>query len=318
MKINFVFAIIFVFNACNLEEDKSSSGNTLAGKRDGVLIIEKLDSIVFTCDYLGEKPPGKIPKIFAPKIISTNDLHSSLYFSPDGNELYYSRLTSNGDPSGVLCKRKVNGIWEEPILIPNTEKALTPFLSVDGNKLFCSLPSDLYVFYKSTNGWGHPENLGEEINFQKRQDGISESSFGTIFYTAMFGSNDGIYYAECINYTYQSPKKLITGLPANPATGYPYIAPDESYLIFASRVQGGFGASDLYIMFKTENGKWSQAINMGKNINTSNSESFSNVTPDGKYLFFNSNRISVVNSIVPNHFYGNIYWIDAIIIDELR
>ena len=269
-------------------------------------------------DYLGEVPPGRIPKIFAPNLLSTNDLHSSLYFSPDGKEMYYTRLPSGGDLSGVFCRKQVDGKWVEVETIPNTENSLTPFLSHDGERLFLSKPTRLHVMKRTTAGWGEPIDLGDEINFQKRQDGISEAISGNIYYTSMFGQNDGTYIAKYSGDEYLKPEKIKFGLADDPATGYPYIAPDESYLILSSRVAGGYGASDLYIMFKNADGTWKQAINMGKTINTKDCESFPSVTPDGKYLFFNSNSISEVNSIVPGHFYCNIYWVDAQIIEELR
>jgi len=71
-------------------------------------------------------------------------------------------------------------------------------------------------------------------------------------------------------------------------------------------------------MFKDSEGNWTKAINMGKTINTKDCESFPYVTPDGKYFFFNSNRISKINSTVPSHFYGNIFWVKADIIHQLK
>ena len=41
--------------------------------------------------YLGQKPPGMIPEIFAPGIVSTDFYnHSSVTMSPDGNEIYWA------------------------------------------------------------------------------------------------------------------------------------------------------------------------------------------------------------------------------------
>lgn len=41
-------------------------------------------------DYLGQTPPDDTPVVFAPGIVSTDDLeHSPAIFSPDGNEVYW-------------------------------------------------------------------------------------------------------------------------------------------------------------------------------------------------------------------------------------
>jgi Tol biopolymer transport system component len=98
-----------------------------------------------------------------------------------------------------------------------------------------------------------------------------------------------------------------------------YIAPDESYFIFCSFRKGGFGSGDLYVCFKEKNGSWSKPINMGDKINTNLNERFPNVTPDGKYLFFNSTKkIQGAASDSPGNGYGDMYWISAKIIDELK
>ena len=66
--------------------------------------------------------------------------------------------------------------------------------------------------------------------------------------------------------------------------------------------------SDLYICFNDGFGNWSKAKNMGNMINTRAPENCAYVTPDGKYLFFNSGR---------NGNY-DIYWVDAGIIETLK
>jgi hypothetical protein len=99
----------------------------------------------------------------------------------------------------------------------------------------------------------------------------------------------------------------------------PFIAPDESYFIFCSFRKGGFGSGDLYISFKQADGSWGDVINMGDRINTDLNKRFPIVTPDGKYLFFNSTRkIAGAGANEPGNGAGDVYWIAAKIIEELR
>ena len=53
-----------------------------------------------------------------------------------------------------------------------------------------------------------------------------------------------------------------------------------------------------------QDGAWCEIINMGNSINTDGNERFPNLTPDGKYFFFNRT--------------GDVYWVDAKIIDKLK
>jgi len=304
--------------ACTNQSNKKRNTENINLVSDTTKVVEIKDSLVFECDYMGEIPPENEPILFAPGLVSTGDLHSSVYFTPDGKEIYYTRLSPKGAYSGVIMRSNIDGNWSDETMIPATEDALTPFISLDGKRLFCSLPRTLFVMNRNGDVWGEPKNLGKEINFQERQDGLSESRNGTIYYTTMFGENDGTYSSKYIDGKYQTPEKLETGLTGKFKGGYPYIAPDEGYIILQARQSKGFGAQDLYIMFKKEDSSWTKAINMGAKINTKASESFPYVTPDGKYFFFNSNRISKINSKVPSHFYGNIYWVKADIIHQLK
>ena len=92
-----------------------------------------------------------------------------------------------------------------------------------------------------------------------------------------------------------------------------FIAANESYMIVSCRDEEGKlgnGLLDLYILFKKAEGSWTRALNMGKEINTGAGENCPQVSPDGKYLFFNRYN--------PEIKIGNMYWMDAKIIEKLK
>lgn len=53
---------------------------------------QQKDFPVLKGPFLGQKPPGDVPELFMPGIISNCDLHSSVYFSADGKEVCFSKL----------------------------------------------------------------------------------------------------------------------------------------------------------------------------------------------------------------------------------
>jgi hypothetical protein len=59
-------------------------------------------------------------------------------------------------------------------------------------------------------------------------------------------------------------------------------------IYFASNRKGGFGGTDIYMCKLLPTTKWSEAKNMGKEINTIYDEDFPNLSPDGKTLYFSS------------------------------
>ncbi len=67
---------------------------------------------------------------------------------------------------------------------------------------------------------------------------------------------------------------------------------DGTIIYFASNRKGGFGGTDLYLCRKLPNGKWGEAQNLGKDVNTNNDEDFPNLSPDGKSIYFSSKGLS--------------------------
>ncbi len=70
----------------------------------------------------------------------------------------------------------------------------------------------------------------------------------------------------------------------------PFIAPDESYIIFAGTgLPESRGAYDLYVSFRRESA-WTKPVNLGDTINSAGWDFCPKVSPDGKWFFFTSNR----------------------------
>ncbi len=87
---------------------------------------------------------------------------------------------------------------------------------------------------------------------------------------------------------------------------HPAVSPDESFLVFDSE-RGGDAEnedSDLYVCFRTPEGDWSDAVNLGPDINTDSDQSIPRLSPDGRYLFFSRDR--------------DIYWVSVEAIERLR
>jgi Tol biopolymer transport system component len=113
--------------------------------------------------------------------------------------------------------------------------------------------------------------------------------------------------------------------------GDPYVSPDGKMMIFMSwGREDDLGGGDLYISFK-QDGEWSKAKNLGPKINSNQFEYCPMMSPDGKYFFWTSYRTSNYNSPNPRGYQalesrlsgtdnglGNVYWIDAKVLEEFR
>lgn len=280
--------------------------------------------------YLGQKPPGMTATIFAQGIVSTDSIeHSSPAFSPDGKTVLWTKIYS-GKPSFLVEMRMENGTWTYPSR-PSFSSAgaddFYPSFSADGRELFFSsrrpLPpgypknDDMWIWEVETKpkGWGQPRPLDSTV-MKGFEYAHSVSKYGTIFFSSRRrGSRDfDIYFASRKHNRFQPPVILPDGINTVGYEDGPFIASDESYLIFESqRPESIDGSIDLFICFKQKDGRWGKPENMGPQVNTKYSERFARVSPDGKYLFFGSNRRQLTDNL-----YFDIYWIDAGIIRQLK
>ena len=90
-----------------------------------------------TIDYFGQTSPGDSAVIFAPGIISLPGRNEiNITFSPDGSEVYYSAVNSDGSDEGVYYKKRVNKTWTEQVKEPIFDGFRFPRFSAGGNKLY--------------------------------------------------------------------------------------------------------------------------------------------------------------------------------------
>ena len=108
---------------------------------------------------------------------------------------------------------------------------------------------------------------------------------------------------------------------------WPFIAPDESYLLFES------DEGKICMSFRGKDNTWSAPISMEKELGTLRSQDrFPLLSFDGKYLFFVSSRrigneffdskLSLPEikkqALTIGNGFGDIYWVDAKVIEELK
>jgi len=293
------------------------------------LFSQQNDFPKLTGPYLGQTPPGMTPEIFAPGIVSTNLEHSAAMFTLDGKEVWFGRLF----PNRIYYMEEINEIWSEPKIAPFCDNFnyLYPGLTQDGLRIFFSsdLPIEQYDKHKTRGerhiwmvertsvGWTVPKRLGDNINFSNRNSFGSIVNEGNLYFSARVkGMSTEIFCINLVDCSHAVPKNL-TVINSPEPEHCPFVSPDEKYLIFSS-FRGGHGRSDLFISFRNSDGTWNKPRNMGPTINSAYKDEYPYVTSDGKYLFFNSNRPSNLNQKPIEDGPGNIYWIDARIIEELK
>jgi hypothetical protein len=193
-----------------------------------------------------------------------------------------------------------------------------PYFSPDDHRIYFNNKSNSPGFVeKQGNRWSESKNLDLVARFPELKYAFFSTIAlnGTIYfmgYSEGQWNNAGIYRAELINGVYARPELLPPGIntPGEIRNWTPFIAPDESYLIFCStRGLPKNDQGDLYICFRQPYGSWTDPVSFGAPINTDQMERFSAVSPDGRYLFFTRDTPG---------YDEDVYWVSAKIIDRLR
>jgi pimeloyl-ACP methyl ester carboxylesterase/Tol biopolymer transport system component len=268
--------------------------------------------------YLGQRPPGLTPKIFAPGIVSTDAHEFACSFTPDGTEFYFTRTDPRMHRNQIMVTKLNNGKWTEPSVASFIENRLSfePRMTADGKRLYFTLekpvpgqsggmPMNIWYVEREGENWSEPKNPGSAFNPGKTMY-ISSTLDGTAYASDISAGpgNMGIGMIRKVNGEYQKLERLGPPINIGKQDMHPYVAPDGSYLIFASKRPSENIKNELFISFKNADGSWGEpkAIDLGMQAGCPM------VSPDGKYLFFTAGERGK----------SDIYWVDASILNASK
>ncbi len=176
-----------------------------------------------------------------------------------------------------------------------------PALTMDGSTLIFTRSKieqgyrneDFYLSYHNTDFWEPSRNLGGPINTEQNEGAQCITADGkTIYFTACsrtdaYGSCD-IYESHFVNEKWTKPFNVGPKVNSESWESQPAISSDGRQLFFVSNRSGGFGKKDIWVSYKTTDGSWSQAKNLGKEINSSKDDISPFLHWDNQTLYFSS------------------------------
>ena len=271
--------------------------------------------------YLGQIPPGPIPKVFAPELIFHKGAGPHQYeafetFSADGNTFCFTR---GRGIIGVFITENTDKGWTTPKRIESIrESRLAPWsicLSPDANSIFFTRAlikplskRNLYRCNRTARGWAAPQQLGPPFSSPDKELTCSIAANNNIYIgSTRKGGGHGrgiIWVVPFEGNTWARAVHIDLNHPAGDAG----IAPDESFMVFTAKdLPGGYGHRDIYLTLRLPDGTWSKPRNLGPRINTAFIEHGPRISPDKKYLFFNRS-----NGWDPRIYsvYSYIYWVE--------
>jgi Tol biopolymer transport system component len=255
------------------------------------------------------------PELFAPGIISTADDELNAAFTPDQRTVYFTKSTPSNRMGVIFVSQLRGNKWSSPEVASFSGRYADydPFVTVDGAHIYfisnrpkpdsaTTKPQrtfDIWVVDKIADGWSAPMSFGAPINTEGQEFYPTLSANGTMYFSSTRPGGKGagdIYRSRFVDGHFTEPESLGDSINTASHEGDPYIAPDESYIVFASYGRpddlgrgGSNSAGDLYIS-ENVGGVWSKARHLDAPISSTAWDYCPIVSPDGKYFYFSSYR----------------------------
>jgi|GEM_PF-1399789 len=265
--------------------------------------------------YLGQKPPGEIPKMFAPGIISVeeNFEHSAAVFSPDNKEVFWCTNINWYTDKKVVGNlrlyhmKTVDGKWTAPEIFPATKdmRVERPVFSADGKRLYFEYgrptgnvdsDEDIYFVERKGGQWSEPKPVSSMINSPAMERLHCVTADGSLYFSRdVMLSSEAMFVSRFVNGTFTKPEKLDKSYDSEAPELAMVFGPNQKYMLIAQMDDRYCYA---YVSYKNADGTWSKRIQTPYECG-----GFLSLSPDSKYLFFLGD---------------GIFWVSTSFIEELR
>ncbi|TBR40541.1 hypothetical protein EYV96_10430 [Dyella terrae] len=253
-----------------------------------------------------------VPGIFAPGIVSGAANEDSAAFSPDGNTVFFDRISW---PNAVILEsHKIRDTWTAPRIASFSGQWLDhdPAMAPDGSflvftsnrpdveggkaldavlangKVMTASGGHLWRVDRKGDSWGQPYRLPDSVNSSTRTYAPSVAADGSVYFQRPGDDDDfRLFRTQYRDGKYLPPEPVVLGDPSVHKLD-PAIAPDESFIVFDANFRDKKASDRLYIAFR-EGDAWGEPIDLGDAINTS-SPWGAHLGPDRQTLYFSSTR----------------------------
>ena len=155
-KLPLVLTLVFalVINACNTKQEANDS-----------------DFPALEHPFFAQKPPGLIPEIFAPRMVSTVPGEQAAAFLPDLEEIYFRRIDEELEKHRLVAIQYKENLWTETFEIPSEGE-----VSPDGKMMYIGSQ----YRERTPSGWSELKSLGAPFDSNPIMR-LTTSSKGTYF-----------------------------------------------------------------------------------------------------------------------------------------
>jgi hypothetical protein len=202
----------------------------------------------------------------------------------DDSVMFFTSFWESADLIFRSFNRKGN--WTKPVDI--TEEIGSPgdcytsSISGNGKELYLikqgNYNSDIYVSYFRDGRWTDMQKLSNKVNSNEHETSVSITYDGNIMY---FSSNRSggkggfdLYKSEKHNGEWGKPINLGNTINTKYNEEAPCISQDGTVLLFSSEGHRNMGGMDIFASTLSHKGEWTEPVNLGCPINTTNDDIF--------------------------------------------
>lgn len=214
--------------------------------------------------------------------------------SGDGKTLAF--ITKQKFYDAVMVAHFVKGVWKEAINITDQIQSdgnqYPTSLSYDGTTLFLTkednFNSDIYSSTFADGRWTVSKPLNKNINTRYWESFASMTADGKFLYFASnrkdgFGNMDIYVSAKEANGQWGPAKNLGNKINTSLNEDCPVISMDGNTLYFSSQGHKTMGGYDIFYSKKINEKEWSDPVNIGYPINTTDDDLYFSPVGDGAY-----------------------------------
>jgi len=246
--------------------------------------------------------------------INTSYPEYSPVITADENMLIFTsrRPGSTGGEVGIdgqyaediyVSYKKPDGTWTTAKGIgPNVNTAdceASISITPDGQQLFIYKETgggDIYMSHLDGDNWSYPEPLGGDINSKGQETHACITADGNTIYFVSdraggFGGRDIYKCVRLPNGKWSKATNLGPTINTPFDEDSPFIHPNKVDLFFSSRGHKTMGGFDIFFStLNPDSNKWSEPVNIGYPINTTDDDIYYVSSPDGKRAYYSSSR----------------------------
>jgi hypothetical protein len=269
-------------------------------------------------ETFGQPRPGLTPEPFLPDILAEDShgdfrLHSSVYSSPDGQELYFTYQSMASSQLTIWSMAWEGGRWSLPQVAPFSgayDDNCAAF-SADGQRFYFTSnrplsgagepeeTSGIWFVKKTSAGWSEPRYVGSPTNLDRDE--------GPLYFGAILEGGQGghdVYRLRFVDGRYGTLENLGRSVNSVLSEYAVLTAPDERFLILYRFDQADKAASGLYASFHLPDDTWTEPVYLDDSLGLGLGFDAS-LSPDGKILFLLDRG-------------AGVYWVDVGVLELLR